>query len=281
MKLCDLHTHSVYSDGTYTPAELLIAAEKLGLSAVALTDHNCVDGLREFLSAAKGSGVEAIPGVEFSTAYGDKELHLVALCIRERYFSEIAEMMADGKKRKEQSNIELVRALYAAGYKLDYEKIRASSPGGNINRAHIAAELTSLGYTKSREHAFETLLAPESGFYKAPKRMDFFETIRYIRSIGAVPVLAHPFLKLSEEELTVLLPKAKESGLCAVECYYSTHDAKQTETAFRLADRFGLKYSGGSDFHGGNKPDIRLGVGKGDLKIPYSFLETLREEIRI
>ncbi len=280
MKLCDLHTHSVYSDGTYTPAELIHASAELGLSAVALTDHNCVDGLPDFLAAAVGSGIEAIPGIEFSTAYGDKELHLVALYIREKYFSEIAEMMADGKKRKEQSNIDLVRALYAAGYRLDYEKIRATSPGGNINRAHIAAELTSLGYAKSREYAFETLLSPEAGFYKAPRRMDFFDTVRYVRSIGAVPILAHPFLKLSEEELTVLLPKAKEAGLCAIECCYSTHDAKQTEAAFRLADQFGLKYSGGSDFHGGNKPDIRLGVGKGDLKVPYSFLEALREEIK-
>ncbi len=278
MKLCDLHTHSNYSDGTFTPAELVDAALTLELSAVALTDHNSVDGLPEFLKAAQGKAIEAIPGTEFSVSYNGVELHLVALFIREAYFAEISAMMADGKKRKEESNTELVQALNRAGYMIDYEKIKASSPSGNINRAHIAAALTELGYVESREEAFKTLLSPKTGFYKPPKRLDFFDMVRYVRSIGAVPVLAHPFLKLSEEDLTVLLPLAKEAGLVGIECQYSLHDEEQTKIALRLADRFGLKYSGGSDFHGGNKPDIALGVGKGDLKVPYDWAEVLRTE---
>ena len=276
MKFCDLHTHSNYSDGTYTPAELVEAAVNAGLSAIALTDHNSVDGLPEFLKAAESKNIEAIPGVEFSVDYSGKELHLVALFIQEEHFAAISEMMEDGKRRKEQSNIELVHALNAAGYKIEYEKIKAASPSGNINRAHIAAALTEAGYVKSREEAFLTILSPEVGFYKPPKRLDFFDMVRYVKNIGAVPVLAHPFLKLSEEELTVLLPRAKEAGLIGIECCYSTHNEEQTKTAFYLADRFNLKYSGGSDFHGDNKPDIAIGTGKGNLRVPYAFAEALK-----
>lgn len=278
MRVCDLHTHSVYSDGTYTPAELIEAACNMGLSSVALTDHNSVDGLPEFRKAAHGKNIEAIPGVEFSVAYNGVELHLVALFVRKKHFSEIAAMMEDGKKRKEQSNIELVQALNRAGYAIDYEKIRASSPSGNINRAHIAAALTELGYVKSREEAFSSLLSQKYGFYKPPKRLDFFDMVRYVKSIGAVPVLAHPFLKLFEEELRELLPLAKSAGLIGMECYYSTHDEAQTNIALNLAEQFGLLCSGGSDFHGGNKPDILLGVGKGNLSVPHQWAELLKEQ---
>ena len=188
--------------------------------------------------------------------------------------------MREARRLKEESNIALASALNKAGYAINYEEIRAMSPDGNVNRAHFAEKLTELGYTETTDHAFQTVLAPEAGFYKEPKRVDLFDMIRYVRSIGAVPILAHPFLKLSEDELFELLPIAREAGLCGIECYYSTHSDEETETALRLAERFNLCCSGGSDFHGSRKQGILLGTGKGNLKVPYDCAEQLRNKAK-
>ena len=277
METCDLHTHSVYSDGTLTPAEIIDLAVKKGIKAVALCDHNTIDGLPEFLSAAKERDLEAVPGAEFSVDYSGKELHLLALFIPEESFPKIDEIMNEVILRKEQNYIKLFAALNEAGYKIDYKTVKASTPKGKFNRANIAAELMRLGYTKSIKEAFNTLLSPKTGYYKEPERPDAFYMIDFINEIGAVPVLAHPFLNLSENELEAFLPKAKKAGLVGMECIYSENDEETTQKSFDLANRYGLKYSGGSDFHGDTKPGIGLGSGKGNLKIPYQFLSTLKD----
>ena len=276
MKLCDLHTHSVFSDGTYTPTQLVDAAACAGLSAIALCDHNTVDGLPEFLSAAGGRAIEAIPGVEFSVDYEGKELHLLALYVKESHFSIISERMSDFHKRKAQSNYDLIYALNKAGYEINFEEIHKATPNGKFNRAHIAAELTRKGYVSSIKEAFSTLLAPEHGYYKEPKRPTVWEMLAFIKSIGAVPVLAHPFLNLKENKLLTFLPKAKDQGLVGLECYYPLYNDATTQKSLELANRFSLNPSGGSDFHGSNKPDIQLGIGKGDLRIPYHWATTLK-----
>ena len=274
---CDLHTHSIYSDGCDTPKRLIEAACEIGLSAVALTDHNTVSGLPEFLSAAKGKPITAIPGVEFSVDYEGIELHLLALCVKEEDFPRITALMESVQRRKAESNRALVEALCAAGYVIDYDAIRAKTPDGQFNRAHVALMLTERGYTASVKEAFETLLSEEHGFYQPPKRIDVFEMLRWIRSIGAVSVLAHPFLNLSEEALRRFLARATECGLCGMETVYSTYEAETERIAGAIAKEFYLLESGGSDYHGAVKPDIALGTGKGNLAVPYSFFEALRE----
>jgi predicted metal-dependent phosphoesterase TrpH len=277
MKYCDLHTHSVYSDGTYTPAELIREAEARNLAAIALTDHNTVAGLRPFLDAARDSAVEAIPGVEFSTEFRGTELHILALFLDESRFDEVTDLLEDFRRRKDQSNADLVARLNAAGYVLDYERIKAATPGGQVNRAHIAAELTAMGYTASNKEAFKTLLAPECGYYIPPARLDALEAVRFIRSLGAVSVWAHPFLTyLTEEEVFAFLEQAVPAGLVGMETIYSTYDEATTQTAKAMAARFGLKESGGSDFHGSIKPDIQMGIGKGALAVPCALAENLR-----
>lgn len=275
---CDLHTHSVYSDGTCTPKELIEQAEELGLSAIALTDHNTVSGLPEFLAAAQGKLVEAVPGIEFSTDWGGGELHILALFVRKEHYSAIEKLLEQAKQRKEQSNIALVKALAADGYTVDYEKIKASTPNGQVNRALIAAELTAQGYTESIQHAFKTLLSEKHGYFKPPKRLDALEVIAFIKSIGAVAVLAHPYLNLTVESLPAFLEKAVKQGLDGMETMYPLFDEEKTRTAMETADRFGLLHSGGSDYHGENKPHIRLGTGKGELKVPSEVLLRLREK---
>ena len=275
-KVCDLHTHSVFSDGTYTPRELIDAAIKVGLSAVALCDHNTVDGLEEFLSAAEGKNIDPVAGCEFSADLNGVEIHLLGLYIPRKNIHKVSELMRAVKVRKEQSNIDLVHSLNRAGYKIDYDGIKKESPRGNINRAHIAAELTEKGYTKSIDEAFGTLLSPKAGYYHEPERLTVWEILDFLRSIDAVPVLAHPFLNLTEEQLAEFLPRAKNAGLVGMECYYSLYDAETSEKSLKMAETFGLLPSGGSDFHGTNKPDIAPGRGKGNLAVPYEWATALK-----
>ena len=270
---CDLHTHSSFSDGTCAPAELIRLAEEVGLGAVALCDHNTVAGLPEFLKAAEGSSVEAVPGIEFSADYEGKELHILGLFIEPEYYDAVNELLNEALQRKEQSNLDLIRKLSDAGICLDYKKIKAEA-GGTVNRAVIASYMVQGGFCESIKEAFQNWLSPEKGYFIPPKRPDAFDVIRFIKSIGAVAVLAHPFLNLEEAQLREFLGKAE--GLDGMEIYYSLFAEDQTALAERAAEEFGLLKSGGSDFHGENKPDIRLGVGKGNLPVPMNCLEALK-----
>ena len=275
-KRCDLHTHSIYSDGTYTPAELIVEAERVGLSAIALTDHNTVSGLPQFLEAARESSVEAIPGIEISTDYGDRELHILGLFIEKKYYEAIAELLLPLFENKERSNVELIQSLAEAGYDITYDEVAARVPDGQFNRSHVGEVLTEKGYTPSIAEAFRTVLAKDGGLYRQPQRLPVFEVIAFLRSIGAVPVLAHPFLSLSESELRSFLEEAVKHGLCGMETIYSTYDEATTRLAVSIAEEFDLKHSGGSDFHGTRKPDIAMGTGRGNLLIPAEFVDALR-----
>ncbi len=279
-KLCDLHTHSVFSDGTYTPEEIINEALKTGLSAVALTDHNTVDGLDAFILHASDKNIDIAAGVEFSTDYNGVELHILGLFIKQQYFSHITELMTNVYRGKEQSNIQLIESLKRVGIVLDYEEIKNSTPNGMINRAHIAGEMMKKGYTHSVKEGFEKYLSVSCGHYKEPERLTSSYIIDFIRSIGAVSVLAHPFLNLDEDGLLRFLSSPDGKGLNGMECYYSLNDDETTEKSLRIADQFGLIYSGGSDFHGERKPDISLGAGKGNLHIPYECYLKLKEKAK-
>ena len=274
---CDLHTHSNYSDGTFSPAEIIAEAEKLGLSSVALTDHNTVAGLPAFMEAAKNSPVEAVPGVEISCQYGDTELHLVGLYLPMENLDVITVYLESLNRKKEESNRLLIRNLNQAGYLLDYEEIRQAHPDGTVNRAVIAASMLEKGYVSSINEAFQDILSVKAGFYVPPQRLTFFNAIALLRYVEAVPVLAHPFLNLKTEcVLRECLQEAVPKGLAAMETMYSSYSPEAEAAARRIAREFGLLESGGSDFHGETKPHIRLGCGKGNLAVPASFADTLK-----
>lgn len=273
--MIDLHVHSTYSDGTLTPAELIRLAESTGVEAVALCDHNTVKGLPEFLEAAQNTGIEAIPGIEFSTDYSDRELHILGLFIKPEHYAAVTEYVNALVWRKDESNRQLLENLKAIGIHLDYDAIRNANPGGIVNRAVIAAEMLRQGYCESVQEAFSKWLSPKHGYFVPPKRLDAFETIRFIKSIGAVAVLAHPFLNLDPDGLRTFLPLAKAQGLDGMEVYYPKFDEKATSLAKQMTEEFGLLPSGGSDFHGENKPDISLGTGRNNLCIPRKILKDL------
>ena len=274
-KLCDLHVHSNYSDGTCTPAELIRLAERQHLGAIALCDHNTIAGLPDFLTAAQGSSVRAVPGIEFSTGYQGTELHIIGLFIQPQHYGQINQLTAIYQKKKEESNQALAKALNDAGYPIDYETVKARTIG-IPNRAHFAAELIEKGYLSSIREGCLTILSPKNGLYTPPPRPDAFETISLIKSIGAAAVLAHPFLNLTEADLRTFLQKAAAYGLDGMETVYSEFTDKQTVVLKEIARQYAIKESGGSDFHGYRKKDISLAVGKGNLQIPYEFYLNLK-----
>ena len=277
LDIVDLHTHSTFSDGTLTPTQLAALAKETGLSAIALCDHNTVAGLPEFLAAAQTQGVKAVPGTELSTEYLGKELHVVGLFIQPQAYATVTAAVDGMMARKEASNMALCAALDKEGIHLDYAAIKAGTPKGQVNRAVIAAAMVKGGYCASVKEAFRRWLDPELGYYVPPKRLDVFEAIRLLKSVGAVAVLAHPFLNLSEGELRVFLPRAVDAGLDGMETMYPLFDPHTAALAEEMACEFGLLPSGGSDFHGENKPDIGLGCGRGDLRVPKAILGRLEE----
>ena len=276
----DLHLHSTHSDGTLTPAEIIARAKSLGLTAVALTDHNTVSGVPAFLAEAEKQGVTAVAGTELSTVYKGKEIHLLGLFIPAEAFPAVTTLTEDYLTRKEQSNRDLVARLAADGYKVDYDTIQNATPDGNINRALIAKALLAGGYVPSVKAAFATLLGEGMGYYTPPTRPDFFETIRFLRSIHALPAWAHPLQYIDEATVREALPKAVEAGLVGMEVMHSSYDEATVTAAKAMADEFGLLYSGGSDFHGAVKPDVQMGVGNREgtaPNIPDEYYEKLRE----
>ena len=272
--LCDLHVHSHYSDGTCSPAELISLAQAQHLGAIALCDHNTIAGLPDFLAAAEGSTVRGVPGIEFSTDYQGTELHILGLLIQPQHYDKINRLLDFYQQKKEQSNLALAKALRQAGYAIDYEAVKAKT-SGIPNRAHFGAELVEKGYFPTIKECFKSVLSPKNGLYTPPPRPDAFDTISFIKEMGAVAILAHPFLSLTEEALEEFLEKAAPLGLDGMETLYSTYDAAQTRLAQNIAVKFRIKESGGSDFHGSNKPDISIGTGRGNLAVPIAFLHSL------
>lgn len=278
MQTCDLHVHSNYSDGSFTPEAIVDSAISLGISAVALCDHNTVAGVPRFLEYAKGKNVHAVSGIEFSTVFEGTELHILGLFIDPSFFGQIEERVDEYDRLKEESNVRLIENLNTKGYSLDYCRIKSSTPKGHINRVHIAQALLEKGYVLSVDHAFNTLLSPMGEFYTPPKRPSAEDTVSFIKSIGGVAVLAHPFLKLDENKLYRFLRLAVPLGLDGMETIYPLFDLKTTEKAHAIAREFGILPSGGSDFHGKGKPDIMLGTGKNNISVPFEYYIRLKEK---
>ena len=244
MKYCDLHNHSICSDGTYTPEKLVKYACEKGISAIGLTDHNTTDGMESFIKSAKEYGIEYVFGTELTTDYSGKEVHLLCLFITPENAHIIRLFTNEQLENKKVSNEKLSSKLLSAGYDVDFEKLKETY-GENINRAHFARALVDKGYMESTEIAFNTILRPENGFYDPPKRVGLINAIKMVREWGCVPVIAHPLLSVTKEELERLLPKAIRNGLCGMEVYYPKFNDEQKEYLHALCQKYNLVASGG------------------------------------
>ncbi|MCM1308069.1 MAG: PHP domain-containing protein [Butyrivibrio sp.] len=280
MNIVDLHVHSNASDGTLSPAELVKEAAKVGLSAFALTDHDTVSGVDEATDAAVSYGIEVIPGVEISTCYKDKEIHIVGLFL-DRKSEGFSEALGNEAARRERRNLKLIDRFNEYGFAVSADEMASMFPDSIISRAHFANYMVKKDYVKDAAEAFAKYLGQGMPLY-VPKELNTpAESIKLIRSAGGVAVLAHPLLyRLTLGELRALCAELKNLGLVGIETMYSTYRGFDELNVRKLAHEFGLLESGGSDFHGANKPHISLGSGCGNLRISASYMEALRAESR-
>ena len=274
MKYCDLHNHTIYSDGSDTPKELCKLAKEKGIDALAITDHNTIGGIFEFEKCAKDIGLDYILGSELTTQHNGSEVHIIAMFINENNAKCVVNFIDGVRNIKRESNLKLAKMLTQDGYKISLEELEARF-GENINRAHFAKVMIEMGIVDSTEEAFEGILKEGNGYYSVAKRPDTLKTIGDIVSWGCVPVLAHPLLNFSKSELEDFLPLAKKAGLVGMESYYSKFTREQTEYLLRLCQKHEIIASGGSDYHG----DIKKTVGLGSANVPYSCYKNLKNAL--
>ena len=277
-KIVDLHVHSNKSDGTLTPSELVDYAVEKGLTAFALTDHDTIEGVKEALLASEGKPVTVLPGVEFSTEYEGKDIHIVGLMI-DPDCPAILEKMQEFVSSRITRNQKMCAALQAAGVDVSYEKLMETYPGAVITRAHYAKYMMKEGYVKSFAEAFERYIGDRSPCFIPREKVTPQDAIKLILEAKGIPVLAHPLLyKMGKDRLQLLVERLKEAGLVALEAVYSTYSPSEEAEMRKLAKDNDLLISGGSDFHGSTKPGLDLAVGYGRLYIPEEILTNLKEK---
>ena len=271
----DLHVHSTFSDGTNTPQELVSLANKIGLSAMALTDHDTCEGVPFARDAAKGTPLKVIPGIELSTEYHHTEVHIVGLNI-DPDNRELLEATREFRHKREHRNELMIELLRQQGFSITMEELIADNPDAVITRANIARFLVDHGEIGSVNHAFERYLGDDCSCYVPREKITPARACTLIQQAGGIPILAHPVLyHMKKAQLEQLIQELIPYGLKGMEVYYSTYDRGQTKDMKNLADEYGLVATGGSDYHGDNKPYIHLGTGKNNLNIPYSILSKL------
>ena len=278
MKTVDLHTHSTASDGTYTPSELIDYAHEKGLSAIALTDHDTVDGLSEALERGeKYPDLEVIPGIEYSTVRNGKDVHVVGLYINytDENYKKSLQSFIDSRIER---NRKMCQKLTDAGMPMTYEELVEENPGAVITRAHFGRLLLKKGYTTSVKEAFDRFIGDHCPCYVPREKITPQMAIEQILLAGGVPVLAHPVLYgLGRDAMNQLVSEVADAGVVGIEAIYGTYTPQDERDMKALAEKYKLLISGGSDFHGDNKPHIDLGVGTGKMVIPYEVLEKIKE----
>ncbi len=279
--LIDLHVHTTASDGTLTPAKTVFHAVRCGLAAVAITDHDTVDGVAEALAAGAEAGLEVVPGVEISVDYPG-EMHILGYFLDPQN-PELLAGLELLRKYREVRNPRLAAKLRQLGLDISLEEVAAVAAGEVIGRPHFAVVMQQKGYVSSYDEAFELYLGAGKPAYVKKERLMPREGIALITAAGGIPVLAHPkYLAAGgENSLEELVRELKGYGLKGIEVFYTTHTPGETGQYCRLAGRFGLVITGGTDFHGANKPEIAIGTGGGDLKVGYHLLEKLKELRRL
>lgn len=277
-RIIDMHVHSSASDGTFSPSALLAEAKKAGLSAMALTDHDTMDGMEEALAAAKKLGIELVPGVEISTEYNGREIHVLGYYVSPEY-PKLKAMLEEFRDFRATRNVRMVERLREEGFSITMEALAEMFPDSVLTRAHMAGYLCETGQIADKRTAFAKYLGENCCCYIDRPKISPVEAVTLIREAGGLAVLAHPVLcHLPEEELRQMILVMKEAGMCGIEAVYSENSEADEVHMRKLAEEFGLIISGGSDFHGKNKPDIQLGTGKGNLHIPYAFLQDLKDK---
>ncbi len=278
MDRIDLHTHSTASDGTLTPQELATAAKNAGLKACAITDHDTVSGVEKFLETCKKEGIEGIPGIEISAEYSG-EMHIVGLYIDYKD-EQFKKKLYSLEHSREIRNIRMVEKCCSMGFEMTVDELleqKENASLDSIGRPHFAKVFIKRGFAKTKDEVFDKYIGKGKPCYVERKLYSPKETIELIKKAGGIAILAHPiFISRDRDKLVELLTELKSYGLDGTECIYSEYDEAFSEMIFGICDRLDLLPSGGSDFHGKNKPDIAIADGRGELCVPYDILERIK-----
>ena len=279
-KIVDLHTHTTESDGSFTPEELIKEAQRVGLSAIAITDHDSISGIQKAAPFAEEFGIELIPGVELSTDYNGKEVHVVGLYINiedENFLAKIKEF----KENRDSRNVIIVENLQKEGFDITMDALLAENPDCVITRANIARFLYEHGMIPTIQTAFEKYIGDNCKCYVNRFKITPMDGVRIVKEAGGIAVLAHPLLyHMSDATLQKMVDEMKDAGLDGIESIYCTYTPSEERKMKQFAKDNGLLISGGSDFHGSTKPKLNLATGYGKLYIPYEILETIKDHLK-
>jgi len=269
--LIDFHTHSNASDGTFSPSEIIELAEKINLTAVALTDHDTVSGIPEFLEKAETSNVIGIPGVEIAVTWNYKELHFLGLWIDHNNI-ELKNLLSEIRSNRDQRNVKIIEKLNGIGYNITIGELKEVAHGESIGRPHIASILVKKGYFKSNQDVFSSCLARGGTGYVSRILPDPKTALDVIHNAGGIALWAHPVHRNHSKTKDLLsnIKYFKSLGLDGIEAYYSEFSVNQHNMLLKYSEDLNLVISGGSDFHGMNQPQISLAKGRGSLSIPDS-----------
>ena len=284
--MIDLHAHTTASDGTFSPAELISHAADIGLTAIALTDHDTFGGWAEAFEAGEESGVEVVPGIELSVSSEGEKFHLLAYYFEPN--SELGRELAELQRERALRNERIVEKLNELGHPVTMERTREiAGEGAQIGRPHLAQALIELGAVSSIQNAFDTLLKDGGPAYSSRKSLHPADAVRLIHDAGGVAVWAHPTRAPSEraalldfESGETLLQQWLGWGLDGLEIYYGAYTPAEIEWTNAMTEKYKLLGTGGSDFHGANKPTVKLGEVNGEGRVPAEVLDALKARAR-
>lgn len=277
MRYVDLHVHSNASDGTLTPSEVVHLALQKNLAAIALSDHDTVKGVPEAISAAEGTTLEVVPATELSCYYQNVEIHVLGLFVDYKD-ADFQAKLEELEQERMQRNLDMIALFQRDNISITLEELQAGNPKSVITRAHFARVLVEKGYCKDKNAAFDRYVGVGCPYYLPKPQITPELSLPLITKAGGIPILAHPMLyKLGYRQIEELIQYLIPLGLKGIEAYHSSNNISQSDKLRSLALKYHLVVSGGSDFHGANKPDIELGTGRGGLRITESILDAIKQ----
>lgn len=277
MGYVDLHLHTTASDGVMSPSEIVRYAKAKGLQAIAITDHDTIEGLEEGLLEGEGIDFEVIPGIEISAEHSPGSMHLLGFFL-DIHHPLLNERLGYLQKARAERNPKIVERLNRLGIELTYEEVLKASGGGQVGRPHFAQVLLEKNYVRTFQEAFDRFLKKGAPAYVDKFRFTAKEALHFINETKGVAVLAHPntLNMIGYSELETLILRLIEEGLKGIEVYYPEHSPLEVARYKTLAERYGLLITGGTDYHGIEKNRLDIGVGRGEMKLHYSIVEELK-----
>lgn len=278
-KLVDLHMHTTHSDGSFLPRDLIRHAKEKNLTCISVTDHDTLSSQAECRDECAKQGIELIPGIEISAQFEPGTLHILGYFLNPEH-PPLKAVLDDIQKARRERNPQIIRKLRTLGIDITYDEVIAESGGKQVGRPHFAKVLLKKGVIKTMNEAFDKYLGKGQPAYLDKRRLSSKESVRQITEAGGIAVIAHPKqMKLSEEELTKEFGRLVDEGLGGIEAYNSCQDRQEAEIYKKIAQRFNLIVTGGSDFHGANKPGVELGWMGDGVEQGYDVIEKMRERI--